>query len=548
MQLVAPLAAGVRGAENGTALLYRRGTSTLISYYTDFEATAAVAQSSSGVVLDSNGGATVYVDTMCNVVVKSSSGTTVRTFVAGVKDSSVEVISDSFTGADYVTGVSGASRPTTLQAVLDRWNDSAGTTNFQVLVGGVATNLQTAVQGVTGYFYNVKSSTYSAVGDGTVNDAASIQAAIDDADADGGGIVLMPAGTYRIESTLTIPQTVTLIGAGPHVTAISLDAASGSALTLTGTASTKYPHQIVGNFRLSQAQANTTRLISLGDPAVKFHKLYVTVGATGGKLMETSAATPTSYNVLIEDCYLSVASTEAVVLNASSSSSTFRITGSIVHRSATTWTSGNVFDVNCESLFDNNKFYMSTLTSTTGTRSLIRARRDAHVVGNMFSATGNAAAATYYALYSTQALATTSVLVYESGNFYGAGALGTYDEDALADINDQYFLGGRNHSWKQTAASSDTSFTIFPAVRSSWYMEKTSGATLDVAVDGGCPNGQIVYFTLWNNGTGGNVAITWGADFRATAQNVANNRVSTFQFICWGNILYQIGTPRDEVE
>ncbi len=37
-----------------------------------------------------------------------------------------------------------------------------------------------------------------ATGDGHANDRAAIQAAIDRAQADGGGVVYLPAGTYKI--------------------------------------------------------------------------------------------------------------------------------------------------------------------------------------------------------------------------------------------------------------------------------------------------------------------------------------------------------------
>ena len=52
--------------------------------------------------------------------------------------------------------------------------------------------------------FNVR--TYGAKGDGTTDDTAAIQAAINAAVATAGGTVYVPAGTYKVTSTLTIPN------------------------------------------------------------------------------------------------------------------------------------------------------------------------------------------------------------------------------------------------------------------------------------------------------------------------------------------------------
>lgn len=63
-------------------------------------------------------------------------------------------------------------------------------------------------------YYNVKD--YGAVGDGTTNDAAAIQALIDTVNAAGGGTIYFPAGVYNIGATaLNVKTKVTLCGAGP---------------------------------------------------------------------------------------------------------------------------------------------------------------------------------------------------------------------------------------------------------------------------------------------------------------------------------------------
>lgn len=57
---------------------------------------------------------------------------------------------------------------------------------------------------------NVKS--YNAVGNGTTDDTAAFQAALNAASTKGGGIVFVPTGSYKIATHLTIPSFVTLQG------------------------------------------------------------------------------------------------------------------------------------------------------------------------------------------------------------------------------------------------------------------------------------------------------------------------------------------------
>jgi hypothetical protein len=54
--------------------------------------------------------------------------------------------------------------------------------------------------------------THGAVGDGLADDTAAIQAALDAAGAEGGGVVFLPKGEYRVEGHLTLPERVTLEG------------------------------------------------------------------------------------------------------------------------------------------------------------------------------------------------------------------------------------------------------------------------------------------------------------------------------------------------
>jgi hypothetical protein len=78
--------------------------------------------------------------------------------------------------------------------------------------GAVATTVQTKLR------ESVSVKDFGAVGDGTTNDTAAIQAAINYVASLRGGVVLFPSGTYRITSTLVIDTAnVLLQGAGADI-------------------------------------------------------------------------------------------------------------------------------------------------------------------------------------------------------------------------------------------------------------------------------------------------------------------------------------------
>lgn len=58
----------------------------------------------------------------------------------------------------------------------------------------------------------VTDSPYDAQADGVTDDTAAFQAALADADANGGGIVFVPGGNYRLDGNLTVPTGVELKG------------------------------------------------------------------------------------------------------------------------------------------------------------------------------------------------------------------------------------------------------------------------------------------------------------------------------------------------
>lgn len=228
--LVQFLAAGVNGAQSGTATFLIRGSASSAAafLYNDFERTSQPG--TNVITLDANGAAEVYCSIYCDVTVKNSAGATLRTVTIGNSSGVVEVRSDSFTGDDYDGSPSNTvNQPTTLTSVLNRWNDSAGTNDFKVLLNGVPTNLQTAFAGFAGIFINVKDPQYGARGDGVTNDTAAIDAAITSATASG-GIVVFPPGVYPTNGMGISVANICLIGFGQAT--IKCLSAGGSAITV----------------------------------------------------------------------------------------------------------------------------------------------------------------------------------------------------------------------------------------------------------------------------------------------------------------------------
>lgn len=76
-----------------------------------------------------------------------------------------------------------------------------------------------------GEIKNVKD--FGALGDGVADDTAEIQAAIDAAESDGGGVVFLPEGTYHTTATLTVPNKVSIYGVGADASIISVLSANG---------------------------------------------------------------------------------------------------------------------------------------------------------------------------------------------------------------------------------------------------------------------------------------------------------------------------------
>jgi hypothetical protein len=95
-----------------------------------------------------------------------------------------------------VTNVSGAVWTVTRGAeATTPVTHTAGFTVYQVATAGFL--------GLPPQWYNVRSLVYGATGNGSTDDTAAIQAALTAAISAGGGTVYLPAGTYKVSSTIT---------------------------------------------------------------------------------------------------------------------------------------------------------------------------------------------------------------------------------------------------------------------------------------------------------------------------------------------------------
>lgn len=109
------------------------------------------------------------------------------------------------------------------------------------------TNLNT-IGGLGSTWFNVRDAAYGAIGNGVANDTAAFVAALSAASAASPiGTVYVPAGTYRISSTLTVPSNVRLIGENRTTAVLQpVSALSNGVVLVQGTSVTVSNLAIIG--------------------------------------------------------------------------------------------------------------------------------------------------------------------------------------------------------------------------------------------------------------------------------------------------------------
>lgn len=239
MHLLAPLAAGVKGASNGTVFVYRRGTTTAATVYADF---AGKVKRVGEMRLSSHGALECYVEELVDVVVKDADNEQVRAWTDGRSSGAVVVDHD-------------VSTEDTLAEALGNALTSFGAEDWKVLVNGEDQLVYAALHTSSGVFWSVK--LRGAAGDGTGDDWGPLQGTIRAVAAAGGGVVYVPAGTYLVSGPLELPTGVSLVGAGSGATSIVANHSDASLLQLFSSSG----QQVVRAIRFASEVATAEPLI-----------------------------------------------------------------------------------------------------------------------------------------------------------------------------------------------------------------------------------------------------------------------------------------------
>jgi hypothetical protein len=157
-------------------------------------------------------------------------------------------------------------------------------------------------------FTNVRDA--GALGDGTTDDSAAIQSAIDSVNSAGGGIVFFPAGTYGAATSINLKAKVSLMGAGRRVSMLKALSGITTAVVL-GTTGNSVTDVIItdlgvdGNF---SGGPSVGGIQCTAINRIQVRNCYVTSTGTAGIVIQSSSDKCTVVDNVIENTGLGSAS------------------------------------------------------------------------------------------------------------------------------------------------------------------------------------------------------------------------------------------------
>jgi hypothetical protein len=528
-KLVECLVAGIAGATSGTATFVLRGTASSAAsvLYNDFEMTTQPGTNI--ITLDSNGCAEIYCNAYCDMTLKNQAGTTLRTVTVGDSATTVEVISDSFTGTDYSGSPTAVSEPITLAAVLDKWNNSAGANDWKVLVGGVSTNLSSAIAGFAGMFVNVKDPAYGATGDGVADDTTPIANAIADAD---GGIVFFPPGTYKVSGISLTEANFHLMGSGAGISKITSATVNADMLSITD--STISGIKIVEGLGFESSAA--VRYHALMEEAQNVYFRNCVFDATNAdSAISNNTATLDTYYHFIDCRFLIGASTNSAILTGNSTEPVSYLVNNCVFTIASGFT-GDVLQgpgmhiTNC--IFDASAVTSGTYYHIDAESSNASGVYTGTFVGNTFVDGGSSGY-----VFDLRGITATSAFIEDNNNFIGFTAPAAVTEQGhLYDLSSAgtytsttvVRLGSRKGRSLQftNAASATITDTLAQTVAETIVITHSNASTLTIRVDEDyMPPGQDFSFVvLQADGSARDIVVSDGVDNFTESAVPANGR------------------------